>query len=180
MFNFLQKYGLSIAVSIAALISLIGIVSYNSTAIPYVEARELVNDDLELSKIKDLDEQNEAMRIKAQEKYKESNVNGIGTLIGLGNMLFLLAALMSFVLPIYFLKDQPKRLVKSVAIGVGALLLFFIIYKISSSEVLNVKGEFSVSEAKMTGAVVTVIVMGVISAIFSIIGSEINNFIKER
>lgn len=180
MFNILQKYGLSIAVSVAALISIIGILSYNSTSITYVEARESVSRDVELSKIKDPQEQNEAMRAKAQALYKESNVDGVGILLGLGNFLLILAATLSLGVPAYFLKDEPKKLIKAVGVVAAALLLFFIIYSMSSSEVLNVKEGFSIKEAKTTGAIVTLIVVGVVAAILSIIGSEINNFIKER
>lgn len=180
MFNFLQKHGLTVAISIAAFISIVSVVTHNNIAMTYKEATEIVSKDTELLKIKDPEKQNESMRMAAREIHKESKINGIGTLVGFGDFLILLTALVALVLPVYLLKDQPKKLMISGGVVVGALVLFFITYGLSSVEIQNVKESFSAGDAKLTGAIVMITMIGFAVAVLAVVGSEVNNFIKER
>lgn len=180
MFAFLQKYGLSLAIGIAAVISALSVITHNYISISYVEAREIASNDKGLLKIKDPEKQNEAMRAEAAKLHKESKVNGIGLMIGLSEFMIGLAALLALIIPMYLIKDQPKKLIKSLGIAFGGIFLFLIFYALSSSDVQGVQESFSVADAKITGAIITLTIIGVIVAVLAIIGSEFRNFIQER
>jgi hypothetical protein len=88
--------------------------------------------------------------------------------------------LAALILPLISAFDEPKNLIKS-GIGIGALvLLYFIAYAISGSEVSARYADFGVGETAskfIGGALIMMYLMGVI-LIISIIYTEISKILK--
>jgi dipeptide/tripeptide permease len=181
MYKFLQKYGIPASFGLASFFILISVLLINSRSISYKVAFDQSIEHPDVKKLSSEEEKNEKVRELALEIVKQSEEHAVSPLLTLSLVFFIGCAVVSLALPVYLMRDDKKKIIQAVSLVVGAVVLWFVFYSFSSTDVANSSDlTFTDKDAKTTGAVIGLIVLGTIGAIGALIWGEINKIINER
>lgn len=180
MYSFLQKYGIQLSFGASALIVLLCVLVINAKSISYPKA---YSQALEMDEVKNeakAELKNELARENAKTIVQNSEISAVSPLLGFSEFLTVAGILLALIFPLYLMRDQKKQLIKLGAVLLGALVLWFVFYASANTEVKNIEGAYSAGDAKVTGALVGLIVLGVVAALGALVWGEINKIIQER
>lgn len=180
VYSFLQKFGIQAAFGVGALLVVLSIVFINSRSISYFEAYDIAKEYPEIKNELDPEAQNELIREASKVIVQKSEENGVGPLLGISELALIICSLLAIGFPVYLFKDDTKQLIKTGVILGGAIAIYIVFYALSSDKVANVDVAYTVTEAKVTGALIGIISLGIVAALGALVWGEINKIIKER
>lgn len=180
IYQFLQRHGLTLALCMAFLVSIVSVVVLNGSSISYDQARQKALQTQEVKQESDPEAQALVIRKMSNQMIQTSQKDGVGFLLGTSELFILISALLALLFPLYRAIAHPKSLLKTV-VGLGVLVVLFgMAYATSSGSVVGVQPEdYTPGEAQFSGAIVGVIAMSVVVAVVVMLGGEIYRMIKQ-
>jgi predicted tellurium resistance membrane protein TerC len=179
MYQFLKSYGTQLAFGITALLVVFAVVYMNSKSLSYKKAYEV-------AKINVLKEENTKLEKPlttteiATQLVQASQAESSKPVILIAFVLIGLCTASALFFPVLGLKEDKTKLIRLGVFLVGALGLWLVTYNFSNEQIPGFQGAYKVKDAKISGALIGLICIGILSAVAVIIWGEINRLLKDR
>jgi hypothetical protein len=179
MYKFLKSYGTQAAFGFTALVVIFAIIYLNSKSISYKNAYEKAQVEVLKEENTKLAKPLTSTEI-ATKIVQESQAESVKPVILIAFTLVIICAISALFFPVLGLKEDRKKLIRLTIFLSGALVLWLLTYAFSNQEIAGYQGVYKAKDAKMAGALIGLIAIGIVGAVGLIVWGEINRILKDR